>query len=241
MNDLLHLMKERHSSRIFFDPNHLVDKEDLLTILEAGRWAPTAHNMQNFEILIVDDKQLIHQIANLKAPVSLTFIRENYKQMSFSEDELRRKKSGVLSLTFPPAWRKPGIKKADIKSRDRDLFMQQELNSTPLLGMVLYDPTKRAPASEGDFLGIVSLGCVMENMWLMANALGIDFHIVSSLSNGPLGRKIKKLLDIPESLVIAYSFRLGYAVDNPKYVRVRREIQDIMHHNRYVKKNTSRR
>ena len=29
---------------------------------------------------------------------------------------------------------------------------------------------KRAPASEGDALGIMSLGCVMQNMWLMAES-----------------------------------------------------------------------
>ena len=240
MKDLLQLMKERHSSRVFFDPNHLIARWDLLTILEAGRWAPTAHNMQNFEVIIVDDKKLIQQIADLKAPVSLTFIRENYKQMAFSEEELKKKKTGVLGLMFPPAWRKPEVKKADIKTVDRDLFMQQELNSTPVLGIVLYDPSRRAPASEGDFLGIISLGCVMENMWLMANSLGIDFHIVSSLSNGSLGKRIKKLLDIPEPLVIAYSFRLGYAVKKYKYLRVRREVQLFMHHNGYMKKASAK-
>ena len=35
---------------------------------------------------------------------------------------------------------------------------------------------------ENDFLGVISLGCAMENMWLMAHSLGIGVHIVSSLS-----------------------------------------------------------
>jgi nitroreductase len=236
MKDLMQLIKKRHSSRVFFDPNHLVTKEDLYIILEAGRWAPTAHNMQNYEVIIVDDKSLIQAIADMKVPVSLTFIKENYRQLSFSEEELKKKKTGILGSTFPPAWRKPDIKKADLKTKDRDLFMQQELNSTPVLGIVLYDPSKRAPASEGDFLGIISLGCVMENMWLMANALGMDFHIVSSLSNGSVERGIKKILDIPETLVIAYSFRLGYAVKNFRNLRVRRDIKSFTHHNRYSMK-----
>jgi hypothetical protein len=30
--------------------------------------------------------------------------------------------------------------------------------------VILFDPSKRAPASEGDVLGMMSLGCVMENM-----------------------------------------------------------------------------
>jgi nitroreductase len=233
MTDLLTLIKERHSSRVFFHPNRPVKKGDLYKIMEAASWAPTAHNMQNFEVMLVDDKNIIKSIAEIKAPISLTFVRENYKQMSFSEAELERRKVGVLGSTFPPAWRKANIKKADLKESDRNSFMAEELNSTPVLGIVLYDPSRRAPASEGDFLGIISLGCVMENMWLMANSLGIDFHIVSTLSNGPFEKKIKQMMNIPKDLVIAYSFRLGYPVSTYKYLRVRRDVEDFTHHNKY--------
>lgn len=236
MEDLLQVIRQRHSSRVFFDPNHMVPKDDLEKIMEAASWAPTAHNMQNFEVVIVEEKKLIRAIAGLKTPVSLSFIRENYKQLSFSEEELKLKKTGVLASMFPPAWRNPLIRKADIKTEDSDLFMQQELNSTPLLGIILYDPSKRAPASEGDFLGVISLGCVMENMWLMANSLGIDFHIVSSLSNGSVGRNIKKLLNIPQELRIAYSFRLGYPVKKMDSLRVRRDVEHFVHYNRYTVK-----
>src|SRR6185312_8778209 len=150
--------------------------------------------------------------------------------------ELEQKKTGILGTMFPPAWQKPNIKKYEITEDDRNSFFKEELNTTPLLGLVLYDPSRRAPASEGDFLGIISLGCVMENMWLMANSLGINFHIVSSLSNGPYEKKIKELLGIPKNLVIAYSFRLGYATTTYKYVRVRRDIEDFTHHNIYGNK-----
>jgi len=231
--DLLELIKDRHSSRVLFDPKRTIPKDDLHKILEAGSWAPTAHNMQNFEVVIVDDKKLIEKISAIKAPISLTFVKENYKQFSFTEEELERKKTGVLATMFPPAWRNPDVKRADLAGGDGNTFMEEELSSTPVLGIVLYDPSKRAPASEGDFLGIISLGCVMENMWLMANSLGVKFHIVSSLSNGPMEIGIKKLLNIPAERVIAYSFRLGYPVGTYKYVRVRRDVEDFTHHNKY--------
>ena len=237
MNDLLALIKERHSSRVFFDPKRLIAKDDLHRILEAGSWAPTAHNMQNFEVMIVDDKKLISAIGRIKAPVSLTFVKENYKQFSFSEEELEKKKTGVLATMFPPAWRKLNMKKKDITASDRDSFMQEELNSTPVLGIVLYDPSRRAPASAGDFLGIISLGCVMENMWLMANSLGIDFHIVSSLSSGAFEKGIRRLLKIPGQFKIAYSFRLGYAAKAVRYLRVRRDVKDFVHLNKYGDKD----
>ncbi|MFI5137116.1 MAG: nitroreductase family protein [Sphingobacteriales bacterium] len=233
MDNLLKLIKARHSSRQLFDPNRPMQKDDLHKILEAASWAPTAHNMQNFELIFVDDKQVIGTIAAIEAPVSLAFVKENYAQLSFSEEELQKRKTGVLANTFPQSWLNPNVTAADINSDERGEFLTEELNSTPVLGIVLYEPARRAPASEGDFLGIISLGCVMENMWLMANSLGIDFHIVSSLSNGPYAKGIKKLLNIPEKFVIAYAFRLGHAVNPQKQLRVRRNVEDFAHHNSY--------
>ena len=58
MKGLLKLMQERQSARIPLDTKRQIAKDDLLQILEAGRWAPTAHNMQNFEIIVVDNKNL---------------------------------------------------------------------------------------------------------------------------------------------------------------------------------------
>ena len=107
---------------------------------------------------------------------------------------------------------------------------------SPVLLVVVYDPARRAPASEGDFLGIISLGCAMENMWLMAGSLGIGFHIISSLSSEP---EAKRVLGIPDNLMIAFSCRLGYPVSRPaKYLRVRRDVKDFTHYNRFGDKET---
>jgi nitroreductase len=101
---------------------------------------------------------------------------------------------------------------------------------------VLYDPSKRAPASEGDFLGIISLGCMMENLWLTANSLGIDFQIISSLASGTVEKEVKRILAIPEHLKIAFTVRLGYASVAPHNLRVRRDIEDFSYHNHFGNK-----
>lgn len=48
--------------------------------------------MQNFQIVVVDNKELLESIANIKYTMSEVFIKENYKQLSFSKEELLRKK-----------------------------------------------------------------------------------------------------------------------------------------------------
>jgi len=231
MQDILKLIRERRSVRTPFDPDRPISRQDLRQILEAGRWAPTAHNMQNFEIIIVDDKQILEEIGAIQSMVSDTFIQENYQQLSFSEEELLHKKVGLLGTMFPPSWRTPGVKPVVEEGRTRSFPI------CPTLLIVLYDPSKRAPASEGDFLGIISLGCMMENLWLEANSLGIDFHIVSSLASGSVEKEVKRILAVPEHLRIAFSVRLGYVAQLPlPHLRVRRDIEDFSHHNRFGNK-----
>ncbi|HVS96561.1 MAG TPA: nitroreductase family protein, partial [Puia sp.] len=109
MNNLIDLIKQRQSSRTPFDPEKRISKQALRQILEAGAWAPTAHNMQNFEVVVVDDETLLKKIQALDYPVTPAFIQENYLQLSFSEEELRQKKTGVLATLFPKSWLHPGL------------------------------------------------------------------------------------------------------------------------------------
>jgi nitroreductase len=235
MQKLMQLIENRQSARGLFDPERAIPVEDMGKILEAARWTPTAHNMQNFEIVVVDDKQLLAAISEIKVPVDPTFIRENYPQLSFTEDELRRKKTGIMGTMFPKSWQTPDPDLEEIKKEDRAAYMVRQIVSSSAILFVLYDPSRRAPASEGDFLGIVSLGCAMENMWLMANSLGIGVHIVSSLAGKKVAAEIAKLLNVPDKLDLAFSMRLGYPVTPVHYLRVRRDRDDFAHHNRFKK------
>jgi nitroreductase len=225
VNEVLKLIQQRHSDRVPFDETRKVSDQDLRQILEAGRWAPTAHNMQNFQVVVVDDRILLSAITAIERPISEAFVKENYQQLSFTEEELAQKKTGLLGTMFPSYMRTPG---AVIPSKGMPSM------PTPMLLFVLYDPRKRAPASEGDFLGIMSVGCVMENMWLAAHSLGISFHVVSSMSAPESAREIRKILGIPQHFQIAFACRLGYpAVVQGKYLRVRRDVESFAHRNRF--------
>ena len=77
----------------------------------------------------------------------------------------------------------------------------------------------------------------MENMWLMADSLGIGFHIISSLSAENVENEVKRILHIPDDLKIAFScrFRISFiAAQNS--VRVRRDIDDFTSHNKFDQK-----
>jgi nitroreductase len=236
MSDVMKVIQERHSSRVAFDPNHPVTKEELGQVLEAGRRAPTPHNMQNFEIIVVDDKAILKKIGGIRSRTSIEFLRENYQQLSFSKEELLKKKVGILGSGFPPAWRDPA-KLDEVAREGAPSPLSQRISGSPVILVVVYDPRKRASASEGDILGFMSLGCVMENMWLMAQSLGLSFQILSVFGNKQVEKEVKQILKIPEYLRIVYASRLGHPVDAPfRQLRVRRDVQAFTHHNRYGSK-----
>jgi len=235
MTHILNLLQERHSSRSPFNQQRPVTRKNLRLILEAGRWAPTAHNMQNYEIVVINDKKLLRTIGSIKYQPSEEFIRENYPQLSSTRKELLRKKVGILGTGFPPAWRDP--ERLDEAVRDaKPERLRETIQGSPTIMIVVYDSRRRAPASEGDVLGMMSLGCLMENMWLMANSLGISFHVMSVFSAVNVEREVKRTLEIPEHMKIAFAIRLGYSKSaTTKYMRVRRDVEDFTHHNRFSK------
>jgi len=233
MSQILKIIRERQSSRVPFDPEHSVPRRDLKQILEAARWAPTAHNMQNFEIIVVDSKELLERIGNINSPISEAFIRENYQQLSFSKEEFLQRKVGILATMFPPEWRDPA-KVHEVVAESKSWLLSETMEGCPVVLIVIFDPRRRAPASQGDFLGIISLGCVMESMWLVAQGLGISFTVMSVFSADLVEKELKQLLKIPEHLRIAFAIRLGYPVSTTaKYLRVRRDLDMFVHDNMF--------
>lgn len=230
---VLRLIQERRSTRVPFDPRRPVDEKDLKRIVEAARWSPTAHNMQNFEVVAVDDKKVLERIGEIESRVSEEFLRENFQQLSFSDEELLKKRVGILGANFPPSW-KDAARLEEVVREGRPQRLSQTVNGSPTLLIVVYDPRKRAPGSKGDVLGIISLGCVMENIWLTAEALGVGFQVMSVFSGEDVERQVKRALGVPEHMKIAYAIRLGYPLRRPaKYLRVRRDVRVLAHRNRY--------
>jgi nitroreductase len=229
--EVLNLIKSRKSARTTIDSSRPVTTDDLNKILEAATWAPTAHNMQNFKIVAISDKTVLKRLSELKSTIKPEFISENYLNVSFTEEELKRKKTGLLPIGGPD-WYSDEARAGKLHPAPAQLGKM--ISETPVLLLVLYDPNRRAPASEGDFLGVMSLGCMIENMWLMATALGIGLHIVSPLADEPMASEIEKMLNIPANLKITLSCRIGYLkAEETHQLRVRRDIDDFVSWNKY--------
>ena len=84
-------------------------------------------------------------------------------------------------------------------------------------------------------LGLMSLGCVLENMWLMAHSLGLGVQALSVLSNPRVEEAVKQLLAAPGHMKVAFAVRLGHPVISVPCLRVRRAVTEFVHRNHFGK------
>jgi nitroreductase len=225
-----HVIETRHSSRGPFDPAWHVTEHELARIMDAARWAPTAHNMQNFRLIVVDDPMVLAELGRIRSQVSPEFIVENYAQLSWSHEELEQRGTGLLGTMFPRSWWT-----ADLACAPKDVsrLLGETIAGAPLVIVVAYDPTQRAPASEGDQLGMISLGCVLENMWLVAQAEHLDVQIASAFAAGGAEVEVKRVLGVPSPWRVAFAMRFGHALIPSHPHRVRRAIAASVGRNRF--------
>jgi nitroreductase len=234
----LALLHRRHSARGPFNPDRAVTTRQIKLILEAARWAPTPDNMQNFAIVVVDDKKRLDAIAKIPAEMSETYLRETYEHVSFDEAELSRKKTGTLANIYPRAWTDPEAWNPDSDLRSQLTLLGTAVLEPQVLLVVLYDSSKHSPDSKGDALGFMGLGCVMENMWLMSESEGLGMHVLTVFRNGAVEKQVQQVLGIPPLMKIAFACSLGYpASPADNYLRVRRNLEDFVHHNQFGHKD----
>ena len=230
---ILRLIKERKSTRVF-DGTRTIESDVLHNILEAAAYAPTGHNMQNFQIIIVDDKAVLSKLGEVETSFTPEFVQWNLEELSFSEDELKKKKTGMLSTSFPPSWFTPEAREGKIDPSQLKSKLSNMLHQVSALMIILFDPKQGGKNPSGESNDIMSLGFMLENVWLMANAQGVGLRIVSAVAAKPVADKIKEILDIPSSLKIAVGCCLGYpANDSPNEIRVHRDVEDFTFFNRY--------
>ncbi len=68
-------------------------------------------------------------------------------------------------------------------------------------------------------MGMMSLGRVMESMWLTADSLGTGFQVVSAFAGEGVRRKVKAIAGVPADMKMANAVQLGCPVRADRELR----------------------
>ena len=112
--EMLELIKTRQSDRSY--SNKPVEKEKLERIIEAGRMAPSACNAQPWKFIIVDDTDLLNQLAEAasakllgmnsfvgQAPVQIVVVREKANMSSRVGKTIKNKDYSLIDIGIASA------------------------------------------------------------------------------------------------------------------------------------------
>ncbi len=193
-DQVLELIRSRRSKRLFKDTP--VEKDVIEKVLEAARFAPSGHNEQPTEFIVVQEKNALHTIGTLtvealgkmmkpfRSPIGRTI-------MGFV---IGRRRAAVYARLAPEM---DGV--ASIFKSGTDII----LNDAPVLILFCADSAGGFPS--------VNTNLALQNATLAAEALGLGcfyggFVVVACARD----RSIAKFLSLPDTHGIYGALALGY-------------------------------
>lgn len=252
-------IKDFKMFRGVFDPRP-IEAAHLGSIVGAARMAPSGHNSQPCEFLVIDDKKLIDKIATRFVEiwddylVSDSYIRPWLKKfdtwMRWSAEDLENQGDGVYMKGVPgEAWNalqstsdEAELHKSVLKFFGFNGKPMELICSSPCLIITLVNKERQAPDNLNNMHALLSAGAAMQNMRLTARELGIVVHEQSQFYDAPASRlELKKALGLPENIKVVGAMRVGYRPARKSGSKVlsfvnssvRRPLSKIAHRNSY--------
>ena len=202
---LMRCVRVRRSIRSFKETP--VPDEMIMKILGAGRWAPSGGNSQPWEFIVVKHRDTLEKICEIFVKDQEQRIREKVNFPGSSKAYLA-KVPAMIVVAADPRW-KQAFPSTDI---------------TPAL--------RRMYAKNQEFIFVQSVAAAVQNMFLAAAALGLGMAWLTGFAEDRMGKKLRRLLKIPEPIRLMSGLPVGY----PKvthHTRFRRPLPDLIHYNTY--------
>lgn len=202
---LIECIIHRRSIRSF-QPAPIAD-EVVMKILEAGRWAPSGGNSQPWEFIIVKRRDTLEKIGRIFVEDREQRIREKVNFPGSAKSYIA-KVPAMIVVVADPRWKQayPGT------------------DFTPAL--------RRMYARNRELIFVQSVAAAVENMFLAASSLGLGMAWLTGFAEDRMGRKLRRLLKVPEPVRLMAGLPIGYP-KVPGQTRSRRPLEHLVHHETY--------
>ena len=252
--DILQVVKEREMYRGLFQDRR-IDRKTILQIVEAARWAPSGHNSQPWEFIIVDDKKIMSELVSIAIEDSSGDLKTRqdlrewvqiwWRWFRWSDEDLENAGDGIYPRKMSRDVWEEMTKTVSIKElRGKLLEMLSPTRGTakiaqsPCLIIVLLNMDRKIPDFSRSIMELTSMGAAVHNLRLAAYSLGLATHELSLLCDLPQTRqKSMERLGIPNQYRIVSTMRVGYPGTPSTGVRthVRRPVEKLVHWNLFIR------
>ena len=198
-NILLEILRSRRSIRFF--KNDPIPDEHVKMILEAARSAPSGANAQPWEFIVIRNPRVKDDLQDTMDTVGRT-VREKYHQFPWyaTPRDAKLISQAAVIVTVCADYNRKELRKYDIM-----------------------------PPEHKKEIVICSIAAAIQNMMLMATALGVGSVWLSPLFTGEIGQ----LLRIPETLRLVALVPLGYPAKRNQGKMQRRLLKTMVHYNKF--------
>ena len=196
-DELLNLIKTRRTIRVF--NSRPVDKQIILKILEAARWAPSAHNRQPWRFVVIYKQEIKEKLANkLGDKLRADLTRDNLPK-DFIDAKVKNSIKRFISA--------PVLVLACLTMKEMDKYPDEKRNQAEKV------------------MAIQSVALALQNILLSAHALGLGVCWRCAPLFAP--EIVKEVLTLPDDWEPQAILEIGY-YDNAPRAPDRKEIEEIV-------------
>jgi nitroreductase len=230
--DLFEAIINRRTTNTAF-ANKKVSNEHIETLIKMASHAPSHFNSQPWRFIAVTDEDTIAKIAKIggDAMVQLMedgrFWRQYRRYFRFSEEEIEKTKDGI-HIDHLPAVLKPFVRtifsekggKVMAKFKVPRMLGNDEeklISSSPMLFIITLTKDEYKKEELSGFYSVISMGAVIQILWLATTALGMGMQFISTPGEIPeMWKEISQIVNIPDDYELMAVFRMGYVDPNMK-------------------------
>lgn len=202
---LIDVIRRRRSVRRF-EPGRSINRDTLLKIAEAARWAPTGANSQCFDLIAVDDPAMREKVLDVFLAQSNRLI-DHVKGFPAVKKTYMANTVAIMIVLADARWKAafPNATSTEWEQEYRD-------NNERIL--------------------LVSIGAAVQNIQLAVTAVGLTSAWLSGGGEDTTNRDLQALLGYPDCMRAVGTIPIGVP-EKDLASRYRRPLEQIVHWNGY--------
>lgn len=224
--DLFEAIVNRKTANSKFADKKVTD-EHIELLIKMSSHCPSHFNSQPWRFIAVTDENIIGDIAKIAGDSMVQlmndgrFWKQYRKYFRFSEEEIEKTRDGI-HIDHLPAVLKPFVRtifsetggKVMAKFKVPRILGNDEeklVASSPLLFVICLTKDEYKKEELSGFYSVISMGAVIQTLWLVTTALGMGMQFISTPGEIPeKWVEISGMLNIPDEYEMCAIFRMGY-------------------------------